>query len=135
MVRLNRNKLSKKQLNDLFKQFAFTVSPKGSEHAERILTELLGAEERIMLAKRLAAIVLLIEGTSMYRVGQLLKLSPSTVEHMAEKLEKGECKHFLDHVSRTKKDYFAFLDTLDSILHLGGLLPHYNGLDRYRYFR
>ena len=135
MVRLNRSVLSKKQLDDLFKQLAKTISPDNYAHADSVLTELLGREERIMLAKRLAIVVLLVEGASMYKIGRLLKLSQSTVGQVSRKLEKGHFDNTLSKVSKTKKDYFAFLNTLDNILHLGGILPHYNGLDRYRGIR
>jgi uncharacterized protein YerC len=133
MVRLNRNALSKKQLDDLFTQFAKAVSPKDFKHTDLVLTELLGKEERIMLAKRFAVVAMLVEGVSMYKIGQLLKLSQSTVEHISKKLQNGHFDYMLKKISKTKKDYFAFLDTLDNILHLGGILPHYNGLDRYRF--
>lgn len=135
MVRLNQNKLNKKQLDGLFLQLASTVAPRDPRHADAVLKELLGREERIMLAKRLAVAVLLIEGMSMYKTGQLLKLSPSTVEHIAKKVENGKLDNALSQVSKTKRDYFAFLQVLDDILHLGGVLPHYNGLDRYKFLR
>jgi len=132
MVHLNNNNLNKRQLSDLFIQLASTIAPKDSQRANDTLTELLGTEERIMIAKRLAVVVLLIEGASQYKIGNLLKLSQSTIAHISEKLADGHYKVTLNNISKTKKDYFAFLNTLDSILHLGGILPHYNGLDRYR---
>ena len=132
MVHLNHNKLSKKQLDNLFSQLATTVAPKNETEATTILTELLGTEERIMVAKRLATVVLLTEGMSQYKIGNLLKLSQSTIANIAKKLQAGHYEGTLRKVSKTKKDYLAFLDTLDKILHLGGTLPHYNGLERYR---
>lgn len=133
MVRLNKNVLSKKQLDDLFQQFSSAISPDSPRHVDNVLTELLGSEERIMLAKRLAAVVLLVEGTSMYKTGKLLKLSQSTVEQLSRKLKKGHFDYTLDRISQTNKSYFAFLETLDSVLSLGGILPHYNGLGRYKH--
>lgn len=135
MVHLNRNTLSEQQLNNLYLQFSSTVAPHNHQHAERILTELLGQEERVMIAKRLAVAVLLVEGTSKYKISRVLKLSESTIEKIAQKLKQGRFDYTLNKVSKTKKDYFAFLSTLDSILHLGGILPHYNGLDRYKHLR
>ncbi len=35
-------------------------------------------------------------------------------------------------LQKNKRDYLAILDTIDSILHLGGILPHRVGLDRYK---
>jgi DNA-binding NarL/FixJ family response regulator len=135
MVRLNKNFLDQKQINDLILQLAKVISPSDYSHTNVILSELLGNEERIMFAKRLAVVILLTEGTSRYKVSQILKLSQSTVEKTAKKMEEGHFDTVLKKVGRTKKDYFAFLDTLDSILHLGGILPHYNGLDRYKAIR
>lgn len=132
MVRLNQNVLDQQQLDGLFRQLSTEVAPHDPNRADQVLTEVLGTEERIMIAKRLAVVVLLVEGTSMYKIGKLLKLSQTTVEHLSKRLEDGHFDKTLNNVAKTKKDYFAFLDTLDNILHLGGLLPHYNGLDRYR---
>lgn len=133
MVRLNKNTLNQKQIDNLFLQLAKVIAPSDSTKAKLVLSELLGSEERIMLAKRLAAVILLAEGTSRYRVSQILKLSQSTVDAIYTKIELGRFNTVLKKVARTKKDYFAFLNTLDAILHLGGILPHYNGLDRYRF--
>jgi len=135
MVRLNRHTLTQRQQADLLAQLADTISPQDPATAQRIVRELCGHEEQIMLAKRLAAVVLLVEGISMYKAAQLLRLSQSTVEHIARKLERGHFAHTLAQVSKTQQQYQSFLDTLDAILHLGGLLPHYSGLDRYRFLK
>ncbi len=135
MVRLNQNEINQKQLEKLFSQLAAVVSPKDSHRAASVLSELLGKEERIMIAKRLATVFLLTEGMSRYKIGQTLKLSQSTVDHINEKLACGRYDTILRRVSKTKTNYFAILETLDDILHLGGILPHYNGLDRYRGMR
>lgn len=132
MVRLNRNILTKKQMDNLYLHFSSAVAPDNPRHAGLVLSELLGQEEQIMIAKRLTTAVLLVEGTSRYKVGKILKLSQSTVEHIAQQLKQGHFDYTLQKISRSKKDYFAFLDALDSILHLGGILPHYNGLSRYK---
>jgi len=135
MVRLNRNALDRKKIDALFGQLATAIAPSDAKHANKLLTELLGREERIMLAKRLAAIVLLAKGVSRYKISRTLKLSQSTVEHILRKSRNGHFNTTLKTVSRTKKDYLAFLDTLDNILHLGGILLHYSGSDRYRSVR
>jgi len=132
MVRLNRNTLEDKQLEKLFLQLAASISPTDPKRGGNILSELLGPEEKIMMAKRLSAVVLLNEGTSMYKISNILKISKSTVESTNRKLKCGHYKVTLETVSKTKKDYFKFLKTLDIILHLGGRLPHYHGPDRYK---
>jgi Trp operon repressor len=135
MVRLNKNNLSKKQTDELFTQLAKVISPSDSTQAELILSKLLGTEERIMLAKRMAVVILLAEGVSRYKISQILKLSQSTVDTVFDKSKEGHFDVVLRRIACTKKDYFVFLDVLDSILHLGGILPHRNGLDRYKHIR
>lgn len=127
MVRLNKNILSTTQRQQLLSQFKQSLNT----HGASIISELLGEEEQLMVAKRLSAIVLLCEGFSMYKISQVLKLSPTTVEKIAARLEQGEYEQTLAIFSKSKKSYFSILETLDSVLHLGGVLPHYNGLERY----
>ena len=132
MVRLNKNELEAEQLEALSAQLYKSVGKLNMTNSRDFIRELLGYEERVMLAKRLAAIVLLLEGNSPYKVASLLKLSESTVATYAKRIEEGLYDDLIRILGKSKKDYFAFLDVLDSILHLGGILPHYNGLDRYR---
>lgn len=134
MVRLNKTSLYSKQIQDLLLQLAKVTAPKEAAHAHAILSELLGTEEQIMLAKRLAAIVLLAEGYSSYKISRTLKLSKSTIATISFKMERGDYKAVLKTLGKDKKDYFAILKALDDILHLGGILPHYNGLSRYKRF-
>ncbi len=130
MVRLNSTQLSEAQLVQLFSQFSRAVASLSGSEAGSFLCELLGHEEHVMLAKRFATIVLLVEGVSKYRASRILKISPSTAEKVHAKLEKGEYKQLLKTLGKDKKEYWDILNTLDSILHLGGILPHYNGIDR-----
>lgn len=99
------------------------------------LNELLGHEERLTLTKRLAAIVLLLEGYSEYKTAKLLKLSPTTTNNIASKIRLGQYQDTIKILGKSKKDYFVILRVIDNILHLGGILPHRNGLDRYRGIR
>ncbi len=132
MVRLNKNKLSPQQLEGLFQQFNKTLGRLSDQKTGDFISELLGKEERIMLAKRLAIIILLLENKSLYQIGNILKISPTTAEKIKYKLDAGEFQHIVTFLGKDKKEYFSILETLDSILHLGGILPHYNGLDRYK---
>lgn len=133
MVRLNKTSLRTKQVQDLLEQLAKVFAPQGAQHAHRVLTEILGTEEQIMLAKRLAVIILLSEGFSSSKISHTIKLSKSTVAHIAFKLDRGDYHAVLKSLGKSKKNYFAVLEAIDQILHLGGMLPHYNGLDRYKF--
>ncbi len=132
MVNVNRHPLSSNELTLLFQEFDQIISKFDRESTTQFLDELLGKEERLILAKRLAAIVLLHEGCSEYKTAQVLKLSPTTTGIIASKLQSGTYNHVIKLLTQKKKTYSQLLDAIDSVLHLGGLLPHRQGLDRYR---
>jgi uncharacterized protein YerC len=133
MVHLNKNQLAKTQLDDLFSQLSATLGKLSASEAENFLSELLGFEERVMIAKRLSCIILIQRGISSHKASRLLKLSPSTAEKIKEQLHKGAYASVTQSLEKNKKSYLAILKSIDEILHLGGLLPHYNGLDRYKF--
>ena len=68
-----------------------------------------------------------------FETAKLLKLSPATTQKIKRQLEEGQNDQTILILGKNKKDYFVILETLDSILHLGGILPHYNGIDRYKH--
>jgi uncharacterized protein YerC len=133
MVHINRNELPKKDLEALFSQFDTLLNKLDRGATSSLLNELLGREERITLAKRLAVVILLHEGTSEYKTAKVLKLSPTTTGRIAEDVKRGTYKKTIALLCKNKRNYLAILDTIDSILHLGGTLPHYHGLERYRH--
>jgi len=85
-----------------------------------------------MIAKRLAIIILLSEEFSQYKIAHILKLSESTVSAISQKLSNDKFGTIEKTLGKNKKNYFAILEAIDEVLHLGGMLPHYNGLDRYK---
>jgi uncharacterized protein YerC len=125
MVRLNRQELDQEQLKKLLGELSKTVAQLPTSQVDSFLSELLGAEERIMIAKRLAIIVLLLEEYSLYEIGNLLKVSPTTAGILKQKLEHGELTSVVRQITKDKKTYGDLFTALDSILHLGGILPHY----------
>lgn len=135
MVRLNKNQLTEQQLTALYSQMSGALGALDAKSADKFFSELLGYEERIMLAKRLAIIILLLEGASLYKIGNVLKVSSATAEKVRRELDAGKYGHTIAILGKNKKDYFKILDTLDAILHLGGILPHYNGPDRWKHLK
>jgi uncharacterized protein YerC len=132
MVHVNRNELPKEDLHALFSQFDTLLNKLDRGATSTLLNELLGREERITLAKRLAVVILLNEGMSEYKTAKVLKLSPTTTGRIAEDVRKGTYRKTIEILQKNKRNYLAILDTIDSILHLGGILPHRHGLERYR---
>lgn len=125
MVRLNKNLLSDIQLGNLFSQFSKILNSKDQDGVSSILEEILGPEERIMIAKRLALIILVVEGHSLYSISKNLKISSATAQRVKIQVDNNHYKNVLHKLGKSKRDYFAILDAIDSILHLGGILPHY----------
>ena len=133
MVRLNKCKLSNTQLNKLSKQFTQLITSSKEDQTITVFDSLLGKEEKIMIIKRLAVIILLVEGKTLYSISRAVKVSPATAKKLKLDIERGKYDELLRVIGKNKKEYFSILETIDNILHLGGILPHYNGLDRYRF--
>lgn len=132
MVHVNRNQLAQKNLDALFQQFDILLSKLDHTGTKIFMSEILGHEERVMIAKRLAAIILIQEGLSPYKTAQILKLSPSTAGKIAGGITSGTYTGTIALLHKNKRSYVNILKTIDSILHLNGILPHYTGLERYR---
>ncbi len=132
MVRINRTELTAQELSLLLSRLDTTLARLKKDDMHIFIGEILGKEERITLAKRLAAVVLLYEGYSCYRVSLLLKLSFTTTTKLRKKIETGAYACTVRLLTKKKLDYDELLNTIMSILHLGGILPQRVGLDRHR---
>lgn len=132
MVRVNKNELSQSDLSALLGRFDSAIVGLTKLQTTHVLNELLGKEERLTLAKRLIAIILIREGYSEYRTSRVLRLSHSTAKIIGEKLDKGAYDKIISLLTKRKFDYEDLLTSIMSILHLGGILPQRAGLDRYR---
>ncbi len=135
MVRLATEELTRLQLEQLFSQLDSALGRLDTHSVHLFIGELLGPEEQIMIAKRLAAVILLHEGNSLYKTSQVLKISTSTAQKISAGLKLGKYDETITLLGKNKKNYLAILDTLDNILHLGGLLPRRYGNDRYKYVK
>lgn len=119
MTHISKNQLEPKYLNELFKQFSSTVSLLNSSTSSNFFDDLLGDEEKIMIAKRLAAIVMFIEGNSSYRVWQLLKISPSTADRIKLNYDIGKYKNIENLLKSNKFAYEKLWTALEIILQAG----------------
>lgn len=119
MTHVSKHQLNEKHLQQLFTQLGSTIAKTDSATANYFLDELLGEEEKIMLAKRLAVIAMCIEGNSTYRIGQLLRMSPSTTERIRLKYQNGKYKNIEKILRSNTIDYQKFWKTLEIILQAG----------------
>ena len=119
MTNISKNKLSDSHLEKLFNQFNKTIGNLDQKTSDLFLSDLLGAEEKIMLAKRLSAVAMFAEGNSSYRVWQLLKLSPSTADKIRLDYENGRYKQLVKILKMNKTKYLEFWQTLEIVLQAG----------------
>lgn len=119
MTNISKKKLPSKEFDKLYTQLNSIIASLDKKSSSAFFSELLGPEEKIMLVKRLAAVVMFIEGNSSYRVWQLLQLSPSTAEKIRLDYEVGRYTNLERIITKKRKDYEDFWNTLEVILRLG----------------
>ena len=119
MTHVSKNALTQEKQRELFEQLHKVIARLNKSHTPAFLNELLGEEEKIMLAKRLAAIVLYIEGNSSYRVWTLLKISPSTADRIRLNYQIGRYNAIQKFITGNRTEYARILKTLEAILQAG----------------
>ncbi len=115
--------------------FRLVTTAHGQKNPERFLRELLTPTETIMMAKRLAALVMFCRGYSGYKVKTALKLSPSTAARLRARLDDGafpclEMKFRGYHQRRAGKSE-NFLDALERFVLMG--MPPRCGRGRWKF--
>ena len=116
MPHLSQHKLPKEVLDQInYQLFNLLLSSPNNKKLEIAGIEALFTNtEKVMLAKRLAAIILLSKGLSSYKVWKILKLSSATTRKLQLGVEKGRYKQLLHLIEkrRSKKKLISDLDSL-----------------------
>jgi uncharacterized protein YerC len=131
MSQISKKKLGYFVSSKISDQFVDTLiglnnKNKGREFVNELFTE----TEKIMLAKRLGAIVMLKDGYSNYRVSRHLQLSSSTVFKLSKAVKKSQYS-FLDEFFSNKKVRMEFLKKV--LYYSRGGLPSRTGRDRWKF--
>ncbi|MDA8597183.1 helix-turn-helix domain-containing protein [Candidatus Pacebacteria bacterium] len=132
MPHISKQRLNKKVADDLFNQLVLLVAPTDTAVARKVLGDLLTATEKVMLAKRLAAILLISEGASMYAIATRLQLSTSTVKRMYTNENDAAYVDVLSVMQKKKLEQEKFWNLIDSFVRLG--MPSM-GKDRWKSLR
>ncbi len=129
MPHVSKEQLEEKVLLRIYEQFASAVSP-ASGKKEAVLSNILTKTEKIMLAKRLAVIFMLLEGASFYNINSVLNVSVSTAARFEKKINKGEYAEIarIFYAKRKRKDFW---DTLEVLVRAG--LPSIAGRGRWKW--
>lgn len=89
MTHISKQKLGRDVTEKLFNQLIKTIEKASNKRAIKyVFNELFTHTEKIMLAKRLAIILLLDKGTPQHVIAEQLYISPSTIAKISLKLEK-----------------------------------------------
>ena len=119
MTHVSKYKLKEKDFEKLYTKFQSVIAQLQKTDSKHFLGELLSESEKIMLTKRFSAIVMFKKGCSVYRVAQVLHMSPSTAERMKLKFEIGAYKHIVAILNSKKELNKDFWDTIEIILRAG----------------
>ena len=65
------------------------------------------------------------EGYSLYKIADTLKISPATAHRVKKRFDSNEYDHLLPILKKNKEVFLAILETIDTILTVGGIMPHY----------
>jgi uncharacterized protein YerC len=87
MTNVSKHPLTTTQEAELFSQLGVLFSKRNPQQAQELFDDLLSETEKIMLAKRLAILVMLYKKQSLYFIAQTLHVSSATVARLQECLE------------------------------------------------
>lgn len=104
MPHISSKKLEQATVQELDTLIASLVRDTGSQTRVNIFRELLTKTEKIMLAKRITIVFMLIQGASIYKIIHTLGISPSTAERYKNSYKQGKYKELSKWLlSLTKK--------------------------------
>jgi len=113
MTRISKYRVEKKVLKKLYSlMFEIISNMDEEERFTGIMNELLSPTEKIMIAKRVAIIYLLIKGIDYLVIADVLKVSSRTIAKFHSIIEEGkEVKNIIESVAGNDriKDFFEEL--------------------------
>jgi uncharacterized protein YerC len=109
--------LSEKLLEDLIRILG---KPKNGKIFAGVVEELLTETEKIMMAKRIAIVLMLSSNTPHQSISDILKVSPATISKISLKIEIGKYDSIL---KVSQKERLDLERVIWSIMTVGGLMP------------
>lgn len=121
MPHVSSKEINPQLLNKLLRKF-LTILEKANKKSSLplLVEEIFTPTEKIMLAKRLAIILLLDGGTPQDKITTTLNVSPSTVARMSLGIEIGKYENIL---KISKKEKLDLEKIVWNILTVGGIMP------------
>lgn len=130
MPHVSKRKLDQKTFDKIFKKLVIVLErAQSKQKLISVLDELLTETEKIMLAKRLAIILLLCGETPQHRIAEVLLVSPTTVSKIALQVEIGKYDSIKNISTKEKIDLEQAVWLL---LTAGGIMPPRTGSKYWR---
>src|SRR3989344_6918774 len=112
MPHISKRKLSKTHFNKLVLELIKSMERSFKKgETKPVFYEFFTYTERAMLAKRLAVIAMLSRKVSTYAIAEVLLMSPSTVDRMSLKCERGKYDGIIKH-ALGQKDIWEIIDSI-----------------------
>jgi len=118
MVNISKKKLKGKIADQIHNNFIKIIVRLEGKKGSLFIEELFTPAEKIVFAKRLAALLMLEKGLSSYKVERLLNLSSSTTARMKKDLHCGKYPS-IKIITCRKKENDKFWKDLESFIRLG----------------
>ena len=122
MTHLSKRKLKKDVADELADQFLTFMSLARTKQDARILArELLSQTERVMLAKRLAVVVLLVRGYTFQQIETTLGVTRQTVSRLWRETKNGRYEKIIGYARKHTRHFKqeSFLEAFIRVIHLG----------------
>ena len=102
MPHISKRLLQKEQFIEMHKQLYKIINDFSKINKTSLLLDtILTKTEKIMLSKRLAIVLLLDQGETIYAIENTLKVSPSTVARISNDHENGKFSKMLNEIKKT----------------------------------
>lgn len=131
MTRISKQPLDSILSEKFFGDFIECLKKANRKSLHIFMGTLLTPTERIMLAKRVAAITLLRDDCPIRDVARMLHMSTSTIFEMKNNLSEGKYDGMFPAMKWSKAEREKFWNALELVLRGG--LPRRVGLDRYNW--
>ena len=129
MTHVSKQKLKEEDFRKIYDQLISIFDTAGdSRRSDHLLKEFLTSAEKIMLAKRFAMLCMLEEGISQHFIGEILKVSPSTINRIFLQYQNDKF-HYIESI--LKKNKRNIWDALETIITAG--LPPKVGRGRWQW--
>ena len=130
MTNVSKKHLNKKSQQKLFNQFTNLFLSADETKLAQLFDAIFTDAEKIMFIKRVAIILMLSKGVSIYAVARSLKVSETTVRSQRSLLRSGKYNVLAKLTHNKSFDWDQFWEMADVLFRLG--LPSY-GKDRWRW--